>query len=108
MMYINNNADCLYNYYTDNDWNEVNNYPDEIIQKDFEKAYHILEVEEMVKTIEREVECKRLERQYQIERIAKEAKDNKISLALIAKFFSTYNINVKEQYIFWFAYNKNY
>lgn len=104
MISPNYSTDHVYYYFTGFDMNEVNNYPDEIIREDFEKAYHILEVEEMVKAIEKEREIKRLERLYQIDRIAKEAKDKQISLASIVKFFSLYNINAKEQYIFWCAY----
>lgn len=104
MIYPNYETDHIYDYFNGYDINEVNNYPDYIIQEDFDKAYHILEVEEMVKAIERERENRRLERLYQIDRIAKEAKSKHISLPLIAKFFSVYNINAGEQYIFWCAH----
>lgn len=105
MFYLNYLTDHISDYFNDFDVNEVNNYPDNIIREDFEKAYHILEIENMVKAIEKEREVRRLERLYQIDRIAKQAKGKSISYTMIAKFFSVYNINAGEQYIFWCAYN---
>ena len=104
MIYSDYNTDHIYDYYRGYDLNEVNNYPDYMIQEDFDKAYHILEVEEWVKSIEREREAKKLQKLYQIERIAKEAKAKEVSWSLIFKFFKAYSLNAGEQYIFWRSY----
>ena len=83
-----------------------NEWDEDIIINDIEKAWKEYELHKQIEAIERERAVRATERKWQIERIAKEAAVKHISASLCFKFFKEYNITPKEQTVFWYYYSE--